>query len=304
MTADWIRRILVPTDLSDFSKSAARWATMLHDRLGSRITLLYANEPYVPFDIFEGPAAYVLQNRPEFRRRVAEELDKFASECFPNGESFVDTLVVDDDPARAILDTVKTVDADLILMGTHGRRGWRRALLGSVTEQVVRATERPLLSVPAPPLAATGPSIGTILCPVNFTNIGRQALEEAVALAEVFAAELVIVHVVDRADEPPLAHLEEDFAAWVEPGVRQRCKYAQVVARGDAAEQILEIANQTSVDLIVIGAQHRRFSDTTILGTTTERVVRFARQPVWTIFSHAQAIKGDFGRRALATAAR
>ncbi|MGZ8851700.1 MAG: universal stress protein, partial [Thermoanaerobaculia bacterium] len=192
------------------------------------------------------------------------------------------------------------IDADLILMGTHGRRGWRRMLLGSVTEHVVRATDRPLLSVPAWAAPPLGARIEKILCPVNFTDIGRRALEEAVALASAFAADLLVVHVADVFDEPAFNHLEEDFAAWVEPGVRRRCKYSQIVARGDAAAQVLEIANQAGADLIVIGAQHKRFSDTTIIGTTTERVVRFSRQPVWTVVSRAPALTHDVGRRAVA----
>lgn len=290
MTTELIQRILVPTDLSDFSKSAAAWAAMFHRHLGSRVTLLYADEPFVPFDVLEGPAAFVRQTQPEFRMRLYGELKKFSAECFPDDDSFVDAVIVHGAPAQAIIDTANEIDADVILMGTHGRRGWRRMLLGSVTEHVVHATDRPLLSVPAS-ANPSGPKVETILCPVNFTEIGRQALDEAVALAAAFAADLLVVHVADLIDEPAFTHLEEDFTAWVEPGVRRRCKYSQIVARGDAAEQVLEIANQAGADLIVIGAQHRRFSDTTIIGTTTERVVRFARQPVWTVVSRAAANK-------------
>lgn len=301
MTTELIQCILVPTDLSDFSKAAAGWAAMFHRRLGSRITLLYANEPYVPIDIFEAPAAYALQTGPDFRQRLSEELSKFATECFPDCGSSVDTLVVDAAPAQAIVETANKIHADVILMGTHGRHGWRRALLGSVTENVVRATDRPLMSVPASFVTPAGPKITKILCPVNFTDIGRQALEEAVALAAAFAADLLVVHVADVVDHPFRTHLEQDFAAWVEPGIRQRCRYSQIVAQGNAAEQVLKIADQAGADLIVIGAQHKRFSDTTVIGTTTERVVRFAKQPVWTVVSRAEAVTHDVPHRARTT---
>ncbi|HEX6642831.1 MAG TPA: universal stress protein [Thermoanaerobaculia bacterium] len=304
MTTALIRRILVPTDLSEFSKSAAAWAAMFHRHLGSNVTLLYADEPYVPFDALEGPAAYALQRQPEFQIRLSDELKKFAAECFPNSESFLETVIVEGAPAKAIVDTANKIDADVILMGTHGRRGWSRMFLGSVTEQVVRATERPLLSVPPSNATPAGPKIAKIVCPVNFTEVGRQALEEAVALAAAFAAELLVVHVADIADEPYFTHLDEDFAAWVEPGVRRRCKYSRVVARGNTAEQVLDIASEASADLIVIGAQHKRFSDTTVIGTTTERVVRFAKQPVWTVVSRATAFTHDAGRRSAAVIPR
>ena len=281
------QHILVPTDLSDFAKAAAAWAAMFRHRFGSRITLLYANQPYVPFDVFEGPAAYMLQSAPELRQRLAEELRKFADDCFPDCGSAVDTLMVDGAPPQVILDTAGKVDADVILMGTHGRRGWRRALLGSVTENVLRTTDRPLMSVPASFATPGGPKIAKIVCPVNFANVGRQALEEAVILAAGFNAELLVVHVADLGDF--LMHDAEDFAAWIEPGIRNRCKYTQIAARGDAAEQVLRITQESAADLIVIGAQHKRFSDATVIGTTTERVVRFAKCPVWTVVAPAAA---------------
>jgi nucleotide-binding universal stress UspA family protein len=290
MTTKVIQRILVPTDLSDFSRAAAAWAAMFHRRLGSRITVLYANQPYVPVDVFEASSTHALQTSAAFRQRMAEELSAFALECFPHCGSSVDTIIVDKTPAEAIVETATKIDADVILMGTHGRRGWRRALLGSVTESVARATDRPLMSVPAS-FANGETDFATIVCPVNFTDIGRQALGEAVALAAAFAAELLIVYVADPIDEPYLRHLTEDLAAWVEPAVRERCKYSQIIRRGDAAEQILEIAAQTGADLIVIGAQHKQFFDATVLGTTTERVVRFAKQPVWTVVSHVGTSK-------------
>lgn len=76
MTTETIQRILVPTDMSDFSKSAAAWAALFQRRLGARVTLLFASEPYVPFDILAGPAAYLLQRQPEVRERMIEELKK------------------------------------------------------------------------------------------------------------------------------------------------------------------------------------------------------------------------------------
>lgn len=297
MTTERIKRILVPTDLSDFSKAAAGWAAMFHRRLGSHITLLFANEPYIPVDVLQGPAAYAFQLEPEFLQRLSERLSAFATECFPDCASSVDSLIVDAAPAQAILQTANKIDADLILMGTHGRRGWRRALLGSVTENVVRATDRPLMSVPASLATPGGPKIAKILCPVNFTDIGRQALEEAVALAAAFDSELQVLHVTDVVDHSFLTRIEDDFAAWVEPAVRHRCRYSQIVTRGDVAEQVLKLAERDGADLIVVGAQHRRFYDTTIIGTTTERIVRFAKQPVWTVVSRAEAVGHDQPRR-------
>lgn len=290
MTGELIRRILVPTDLSDFGAVALRWAAMFHRRLGARITLLYANQPYFPIDVIEAPAAFAIQRSHELRERLSADLSAYAAEQLPHCGLAVDTLMVDADPAHAILQTAVNVDADLILMATHARTGWRRALLGSITENVLHHSDRSVLTVP--PGSGEEPKIGTILCPVNFTDIGRQALEEAATLAASFHADLLVLHVADLEDAQFGTNLEEDFAAWVEPGIRERCRYSQLVVRGNAAEEVLLIADQTEADLIVLGAQHKRFSDATVIGGTTERVVRFAKLPVWTVVAPVKAGKG------------
>ncbi|HYK04109.1 MAG TPA: universal stress protein [Thermoanaerobaculia bacterium] len=278
MSATSLQRILVPTDLSDFAAGAIRWAALLQRRLGGRITVLYANQPYVPFDIMEGPAAYALQTSVEFRDRLARDLRAYVERHLPEAGDAVETRIVDQGaPAQAILETAEAIDADLIVMGTHGRTGWRRALLGSVAEKVVHHTDRAVLCIPP---GAT-PSIGKILCPVNFTEVARVALEEACALAATFDAELLIVHVTDPGDAA--SDIQGEFAAWIDPHVRTRCRYAHIVASGNAAEETIRLANETHADLIVLGSQHKRFTDASVIGATTERVVRFAKRAVWVV---------------------
>lgn len=277
MSTTSLERILVPTDLSDFAAASLDWAALFQRRLGGRLTVLHANQPWVPFDIMEGPAAYALQTSVEFRDRLTRDLAEWVERYLPDAGDAVETRIVDDAPARAILETAEALDADLIVMGTHGRTGWRRALLGSVAEKVVHHTDRAVLCIPP---GAT-PSIGKILCPVNFTEVARVALEEACALAATFDAELLIVHVTDPGDAA--SDVEGEFAAWIDPHVRTRCRYAHIVASGNAAEETIRLANETHADLIVLGSQHKRFADASVIGATTERVVRFAKRAVWVV---------------------
>jgi len=279
-----LQRILVPTDLSDFAGNALRWAGMLQRRLGARLTILFANEPYVPFDVIEGPAAYFLQNEPEFRARLTKELREHVERHLPHLGDTAETLIVDKAPAQAILETAESIDADLIVMSTHGRTGWRRALLGSVAETVVHHTGHAVLCLPpdAPP------AIGKILCPVNFTPIARVALEQAATLAETFDAELLLVHVTDATEHA--SDIEGEFAGWIDPHVRNRCRYSHIVASGNAAEETIRMAHDAHADLIVLGAQHKRFADATVIGSTTERVVRYAKRPVWVVAEERSAV--------------
>ena len=279
-----LQRILVPTDLSDFAGNALRWADMLRRRLGAQLTLVYANEPYIPFDPIEGPAAYLLQNEPEFRERLIQELRDHVQLHLPDIGQAAETVILDKAPAQAILETAESIDADLIVMGTHGRTGWRRALLGSVAEKVVHHTDRPVLCIPSD----APPSIGKILCPVNFTPIARVALEQAALLAETFDAELLIVHVTDAIDHA--SDVAGEFSAWIEPHVRNRCRYTHLLASGNAAEETIRMAHDAHADLIILGAQHKRFADATVLGTTTERVIRFAKRAVWVVVAPDRSV--------------
>jgi nucleotide-binding universal stress UspA family protein len=280
--------ILVPTDLSDFADQAIRYAGLIAKRLGSRVTLMYADEAYFPIDVLEFPLGYALEHASDTTTKMHERLRATAADLLPDVR--VETTVVRDTPARAILRTAQNIHADLVVMGTHGRHGWRRALLGSVTETVLHQTDRPLITVtPGVFTAAQQPQIKSVLCPVNFTYIARESLQHACGIASAFDAELVIVYVAEGIQPPRLPEVEAAFGLWVEPALRGRARYRlSVSGEADPAEGVLATARDVQADMIVLGAQHRFFSDATVIGSTTERITRFARCPVMTVVRHAQ----------------
>jgi nucleotide-binding universal stress UspA family protein len=282
-------RILVPTDMSDFAEQALRYAALLRSRLGSKLTLMYADETYFPMDVLEIPLGYYLEQAPAAKVKLQERLTQYAAQHFPDMP--VETIVAQDVPSRAIVETAREMRADLVVMGTHGRRGWRRALLGSVTETVLHDTDRPVITVTPGVLADNqNPEIRTIVCPVNFTYIARESLHHASALAAAFGAELVVVYVAEGVEPPQLPEVESAFSLWVDPAVRGHSRYRLcLVDGGNPAERVLAVARDVSADLIVIGAQHKFFSDATVIGTTTQRVTRFARCPVMTVVRKAKS---------------
>jgi nucleotide-binding universal stress UspA family protein len=254
---------------------------MLQQRLKAKVTVMHASEVYIPYFDLGAYAARQLQTSPEVRERIAGEVQKFVTAHFAQPES-VETLIVEEEPARAIVETAKKISADLIVMATHARKGWQRTLLGSVAEKVLHESKTPVMTV-RPYETARSLEIRKILCPVNFTPIGRMTLERSAALAEMLGAQLLVVHIADHWDEPHLEKLRTDMAKWIAEVCTQPSQYSQYVAHGDAPEGVLRLAEESKADLIVIGAQHKRFSDATVIGSTTERVVRFAKCPVMTV---------------------
>ena len=185
-------------------------------------------------------------------------------------------------PVPSILAAAKQRNADLIIMGTHLRHGWRRALLGSVSEGVLHGSECPVLTVATRDgyVGATPYAITNILCPVNFTDVARQSLHVAARIAEAFGAHLTIVHVIESADHVNVQRDEERVRSWIAPELQALCSYRELVVRGGAAERVLDCADDVGADFLVIGAQHKLFRDATVIGTTTERLIRFASCPV------------------------
>ncbi len=281
-------RILVPTDMSDFANLALRYAAMFREKLGSALTLLYADELYLPVDLLEAPLGYYLENAPDSRQKIQARFAEYAKAQI--GGKF-ETTIVQDSPSRAVISTAKAIHADLIIMGTHGRQGLRRALLGSVTENVLHETDIPVLTV-TPALMRGKADIGIrrILCPVNFTHVARESLQHAAAVAAELDAELHVVYVIEGIDADRAGEVEVAFKQWIDPQVRNRCKFSHILVRdGDPAERVLTVADNVGADLIVVGAQHKFFSDATVIGTTTQRITRFAKAPVLTIVRHAHA---------------
>jgi nucleotide-binding universal stress UspA family protein len=185
-----------------------------------------------------------------------------------------------------ILSFAEEHDVDLIVMGTHALRGWRRAILGSVTEGVLHASGCPVLTVSSLhrlPVMHGDIGITKIVCPVNFTDVAHDSLAHAASLAEVCGAEVVIVHVVEPGEETDISADEARVREWMEPELRNLCTFRELVLRGGAAERVLDCIDDIGGDLLVVGAQHKLFRDATVIGTTTERLVRFARCPVLTV---------------------
>jgi nucleotide-binding universal stress UspA family protein len=205
------------------------------------------------------------------------------------------------DASTVIVDHAVSARADLIVMGTHGRRGFKRLLLGSVTETVLREAPCPVLTVPSSASAAFAESVTfkRILCPIDFSASSLQALGFALDLARQADGRVTLLHVVEwLAEEEPqaLAHFNvqeyrnhlaadagrrlrllvaEESRTWVEIG--------NLVVLGRSHREILQAAEKIPANLVVMGAQGRGGVGLALFGSTTQQVVRSAACPVLTV---------------------
>jgi nucleotide-binding universal stress UspA family protein len=272
--------ILAPTDLSDSSIPALRYARLFADRFAARLTILYSEPILYPVSMGGAGEGLYLDPTPQHRAQLRAEVVRQAGPLM--NERAYDVEVTIGHPVPTILTAARNQAADLVVMGTHLRHGWRRALIGSVSEGVLHGCECPVLTVATQDgfPAAKPHDVTHVLCPVNFTDLALDSLRVAARLAEAFGAALTVVHVLERDHGTNLAEAEARVRSWIGPELQDGCSYRELVLRGGPSERVLDCAEDIGVDLLVIGAQHRLFRDATVIGTTTERVIRFASCPV------------------------
>lgn len=294
MQAYEVRHVLAPTDLSDSNLPALRLAGHFVDRLDAKLTVMYTDPVVYPIDFVGAAEPMFVSGSHEHHTELTDVLTKHVAAALADRPR--DLIVTVGQPVPAILAAADEQRADLIVMGTHARHGWRRAILGSVSEGVVHGSRIPVLTVAARDTEPR-PSVTRILCPVNMTDVAAESLRVAASLAIAFGAELHVMHVVEP-DAGADAMLDQtDLKVWAEAVIEGGVAFHPLVVRGGSAERVLDAAEEMGADLLVIGAQHKVFRDATVVGATTDRLMRFASCPVLMVPRAIATTKEEAGSR-------
>ena len=292
-----IRRIVYATDLSSVSEPAWYEARRLGLLFGAEILLLHVSPPpfvlptegYFPADLYE----QLLQST----RRAAEEgFDRLLGSVAGSGLK-VRMRVEEGPPAPRILEVVTEEAADLLVVGTHGRAGLQRALIGSVADRLVRQATCPVLTVRPIPGSKPRPEIRRICYATDFSPTSRAAWPWVVAIASAAGAEVDLVHVTFEPVTDPhmsaetigrMAQLLDDqgrmeVERFLEGSTLSRERIHVRVTRGIADEQIVHSAQEHAADLIVMGTHGWSGVVRWMLGSVAQGVIQTAPCPVLTI---------------------
>jgi nucleotide-binding universal stress UspA family protein len=200
-----------------------------------------------------------------------------------------DTVVVRGAALWPVLEPViRDQKIDLIVLGTHGRTGVHKLLLGSFAEEIFRRSTVPVLTI-GPHVRKsthTGGHFRSILFPTDFSTPSLSAAPFAISLAEENDAELVLLNVMPQSDMThhavALAHLYQI----VPSDSRMECQPFAVVRYGEVADRILDTAAERSADFIVLGvrgAAKHLAAATHLERATAHKVIAHARCPVLTV---------------------
>lgn len=293
-----IKKILYPTDFSRCAGHALPHTLHLAETHGAELHLLHA------LVLHEADPSNLSHRLPDMEELYlileehAEAQMKSAIEQHGRtGFTIKSTQVRAISAAGAILDYASETEIDLVVMGTHGRRGLRRLLLGSVAEEVVRLAPCPVLSVPEREEGVSPGRIERIVVPVDFSDHARLALAYAIELADAYGAQLDLLHVVDEVIYPdfypPVIPSGGSITEELRDQSLQRmtgllsgfegADAAVHVRAGRAAPEIADFATEHDADLVVIASHGLTGISHVLLGSVTEQVVRRAPCPVFTV---------------------
>jgi len=280
--------ILFATDFSPAAAHAVPFIKKLARHFQSNLVALHVKPPVVnpmtqpatwPVDI-EAAKAFDKEHREEL-------LDTFAGIT-------TDVQIEEGDIQSQLDKAIQKHDTDLVIIGTRGRTGLAKMLLGSVAEEIFRTVPCPVLTV-GPHSDPAKANIREILFATDFASEAPAAAAYAISLAQEFQARLTMLHVVPEPKPGDLvswSNVQESsknlLHKLVPPGAEAWCKPEYFVERGDPGQRILDLANVRAVDLIILGAQ----PETGVPGAATHlpiatahKVVARANCPVLTVRS-------------------
>jgi nucleotide-binding universal stress UspA family protein len=283
-----IERILCPVDFSEFSDRACEYAHSFASHFGAKLFVLHVAEPFVPID-----PSYISPSLIDqvYAQQIADAEEKVRELAARQNWNDVEHEVVLERGAvaDAILQFAQGKNIDLITMGTHGRRGLDRLVLGSVTERILRTARPPVLTVhilPQGTAAREEPvQFHKILYCTDFSDNSPRALEYALLLAYKYKARISLLHVIERSDtgkdlEAERCRVLQQLRAVIPQNLQNSATVEPAVRAGKTYQEILGHAAETETDLIVMGVRGRNALDLALFGSTTQRVIQLGQWPI------------------------
>jgi nucleotide-binding universal stress UspA family protein len=279
--------IVVGYDESLSSKAALKEASLWIKNHGGQLFLVHA----VYFDQEEfAILPSQMEKRFEIGTKVCLDAKKSLHDEYGLNGS-IESLICEGEPPDVIVDIAQGKKADLIALGTYGRKGLKRLLMGSVTSQVILNSPCDVLVVKKPCSKCSG-SYHSLLVPFDGSEMSKKALTRASELSKVDGAEISVLYVIPRYEEMmdffKTETIKKSLFQEAEKIVEGAKKLAAglgvqikaVVQEGHAGDKVVEIADTLQHDLIVVGTHGWRGVNKAILGSTAERIIAYASCPI------------------------
>jgi len=307
MTLD---HILIPTDFSACADHALTHAVDLAERFGARLHLLHVVNELDPdwYGITDAQKRAV-KLRDQIEAEARERLQALSPEDERDIETTV-SLQLSFDVADSINEYVEEREVDLVVMGTHGRKGLDRLMLGNVADKIIRHAPCPVMTVREEvPWAEAENKVAfeEVLAPIDFSEHSRNALRASKVFADQYQARLHLLFVAERRTVPTFSdtglpgigvvEMDPEIVKNAEKALQQLnenidgpdVQSAYHVREGDVSHDIIDFAETHGIDLIVMATRGLTGVNRFLMGSNTERIVRVAPCPVLTLPAEEEA---------------
>jgi nucleotide-binding universal stress UspA family protein len=278
-----MKRILVPTDFSEFADKALQTAVAIAQKSGAELFLLNANEMAVAALPIAEYYYYDKEKEQSYLQMVNESLDKTLQRIASDmdlGDVKISTLVESGLLVDVIEEVCKREQIDLVVMGTQGATGTKEMLVGSNTEKVVRNAPCPVLSVPNK--AYSG--FGTIVFPTTLRPDQATAFKKLAMMQQVFDGKIHLLYLNNPAhlpDDEAIVNRKDDMVN--DAGLKNVEIFMGEQNVFDEENAILQFAKNQNADLIVMATHQRKGLSHLFLGSITEDTVNHSDIPVLAI---------------------
>ena len=280
-------RIIVGYDGSDPSKAALKESSLWASKHGGKVLLVHG--VYFDQEEFAIPPSLMEKRVAEASRILAEARGTASKDHGLDGR--VEVMVREGEPPDVIAKIAAAEKADLIALGTFGRSGLKKLLVGSVTAEVILKAPCDVLVVKRPCDSCIG-TYSSILVPFDGSEFSKRALGRAIDLAKSEGAKLTVLYVIPRYEEMVeffrTGSIERSLRAAAEKVVESAQKIASdrgvqaaaEIGEGHAADEIVRRVSELANGLVVMGTHGWKGVSKAIVGSTTNRVITYSTTPV------------------------
>jgi len=274
------KKILCPVDFFKASSRAFDYALRVAGNYDARVHVLHVVAPVIS-SVYGAP--FGMEDLTTGLEREATKLLKKYKDRAAKANIPLSTEVRLGDIDLGILHSVAAQKADLVVMGTHGRRGFERFVLGSVTERMIRYCPVPLLTISeSGKPVSRAPKIRRILVTTDFSQGTAEAVAHALSIGERNRAKVTLLHVLhnDAAEaagkyrDQLIRGIELQLQKFIPERAFDRCEINTRIEDGSPSTVIPNIVKSGSYDLLVMNIHGKRLIDRALVGSTAERTLR------------------------------
>ncbi|HTL80776.1 MAG TPA: universal stress protein [Bacteroidia bacterium] len=276
-------KILVPTDFSDTSMQAIRHAAYLASKTNAEMILMHVLPVRQVF--YEMPEPVVMFDDEEESLKIADrKLEEITQELHRKYKIHPRELKLRGRISHEIMETVKKEKVDLIIMGTHGAKGFEEFFIGSNAQKVVGNAPCPVLTIQQ---HSDETGFDNIVLPIDRSPHSREKVDLAVQIAKIYGSTLHIIGLTDDDDPDEYNKLQIIVDQVVHFVKNSGVNYTRHAVRGDnPAEEAMKYGNTVNADLIIIMTDHESKLSGILPGASSKHIVNNSKIPVLSVQPH------------------